>query len=287
MVDFFEQLVRPLFTAPCMNMLILFYHWIGDMGLAIVLFSIGVQIVLWPFTIHGMRLQKHFEEGIKGLKVKIEELKEQYKDEPEQLQREIKAYYKGLHLNPFGSFIPILVQLPFVIGLFFALRELANTSKQAQPAVVNQMLYPLVPHVQQVVTTNVSWFAWWNGFVLDMAQPGITVLAMLAGLAVALQILVTQPEQTQDQDKITKRINTITPVVTLIMTVVSFLIFPTGLAVQRVVISLITTGQQYYVNGRHWGGLGSILQTNQRVETQTDLPTNAIVAQKPLPGQSR
>src|SRR5947209_16513465 len=122
MINFFGQLLSPVLTMPTLNILALIYHWVGDFGLAIVVYSVLFQVFLWPLAILGMRAQQRFQQSMVIFKERVEKLKQQYPNEPKQVQAHMKECADGLTINPLGSFVPLLLQVPFIIGLFYALR---------------------------------------------------------------------------------------------------------------------------------------------------------------------
>ena len=98
-------------------------------GISIVLLTILVRLLLIPIGLrqfHSMqRMARHMPE-IKALKVK-------YKDNPQRLQQETMAFYKENNISLFSSCGPLLIQWPFLIGLFWTLR--GNLRDQICPAI--------------------------------------------------------------------------------------------------------------------------------------------------------
>jgi YidC/Oxa1 family membrane protein insertase len=98
-------------------------------GISIVLLTVLVRLLLVPIGLrqfHSMqRMAKHMPE-IKALKVK-------YKDNPQRLQQETMSFYKENNISIFSSCGPLLIQWPFLIGLFWTLR--GNLRDQICPAI--------------------------------------------------------------------------------------------------------------------------------------------------------
>ncbi len=96
-----------------------FHNDIGvSWGISIVLLTVLVRLLLVPIGLrqfHSMqRMAKHMPE--------IKKLKEKYKDNPQRLQQETMSFYKENNISLFSSCGPLLIQWPFLIGLFWTLR---------------------------------------------------------------------------------------------------------------------------------------------------------------------
>ena len=83
-------------------------------GMAIILLTIVVKIVLFPFSISQIRSM----EGMKKIQPQIKEIQDKYKKNPEEQQRRMMEVYKENKVNPLGGCLPLLLQLPFLWALF-------------------------------------------------------------------------------------------------------------------------------------------------------------------------
>lgn len=83
-------------------------------GLAIVILSILIYIVLFPLTLKQMRSMKHMQ----ALQPAIEELRKTYKDNPQKLNKEIMELYRFHKANPFSGCLPLLLQIPIFFSLY-------------------------------------------------------------------------------------------------------------------------------------------------------------------------
>jgi len=88
---------------------------ISSYGILIILFGIIVKLVLFPLT------QKSFKSmaAMKELQPQMKEIKEKYDDDPQKQQKETIALYKKAGVNPLGGCLPMLLQFPILITLFF------------------------------------------------------------------------------------------------------------------------------------------------------------------------
>ena len=107
--DFISQIL--LQTLEFFNRLV--HNW----GWSIILLSILVYLVLYPLSIKQMRSMKEMQ----AIQPKVEELRKQYKDNPQKLNKEIMELYKLHKVNPLGGCLPLLLQMPIFFALYQAL----------------------------------------------------------------------------------------------------------------------------------------------------------------------
>lgn len=87
-------------------------------GWAIVLMTICIKLLFWPLTAKASQSQKRMSK-IQG---PMAELKEKYKDNPQKMQQETLKLFKENKVNPLAGCLPIFIQMPVFIGLFYMLR---------------------------------------------------------------------------------------------------------------------------------------------------------------------
>ena len=95
------------------------YSVVGNYGVAIVILTILVRIVTAPLTVKQMRSM----ERMRALSPKLKEIQAQYADDRQKLGEKQMALYKSEGVNPLGGCLPMLLQFPVFIGLFYALRS--------------------------------------------------------------------------------------------------------------------------------------------------------------------
>ncbi len=88
---------------------------ISNYGILIILFGVIVKLILFPLT------QKSFKSmaAMKELQPQMKEIQEKYKDDPQKQQKETIALYKKAKVNPLGGCLPMLLQFPILITLFY------------------------------------------------------------------------------------------------------------------------------------------------------------------------
>ena len=100
-------------------------------GLAIIFLTIIVKIVLFPLTMSSTKQMA----AMQKLQPKLDSLREKLKDKPQELQQEIMKLYKTEGVNPFGGCLPMLLQIPFFLALFFTLKDPQFINLLNQPGV--------------------------------------------------------------------------------------------------------------------------------------------------------
>jgi len=161
------------FFDPIYNLLVFFVDTIphGDVGLAIVATTIVVKFVLLPLSVKATKTQVKMKE----LQPKLEALKETHKDNREQQAQEMLALYREAGVNPFASILLVLLQIPIIIALYFAVTRGGGVPL---PDINIEILYSFIPVPEAVSTMMFGWFD-----ILARSLP----LAFLAGAAQFVQ----------------------------------------------------------------------------------------------------
>nr|WP_320024084.1 YidC/Oxa1 family membrane protein insertase [uncultured Acetobacterium sp.] len=95
-------------------MLFHIYNIVGNYGLAIIVFTILVKVLLLPLNIKQTRSMKDMQR----LQPELQKLNKKYKNNKEKLNEETLKLYKTFKVNPAGGCLPILLQFPILIGLY-------------------------------------------------------------------------------------------------------------------------------------------------------------------------
>jgi YidC/Oxa1 family membrane protein insertase len=91
----------------------------GSWGIAIILMTFTVRIAILPLTFKGVKSMQRLQ----VLQPKIKEIQERYKDDRQRMNQEVMAFYQREKVNPLGSCLPLILQIPFFIALFYLLRS--------------------------------------------------------------------------------------------------------------------------------------------------------------------
>lgn len=89
---------------------------VGNYGVAIIIVTIIVRALMFPLTLKQEKSMKKMRE----LQPQLDKLKEKYKDKPQELQQKTAEIYKENNVNPLSGCLPILIQMPIFIALFYA-----------------------------------------------------------------------------------------------------------------------------------------------------------------------
>jgi YidC/Oxa1 family membrane protein insertase len=120
--SFPENVLQPLIDA-CEAVLRFWHDVIGDFdgawGWSIILLTFTVRIVILPLTFRGVKSMQRLQ----TLQPEIKRIQERYKDDKQRMNQEIMAFYQREKVNPLGSCMPLLLQIPFFISLFYLLRS--------------------------------------------------------------------------------------------------------------------------------------------------------------------
>ena len=217
---------------PMHKILSYFFNFTGNYGYAIILLTILVRLVFFPLNQYSMKSMGK----MKGLGPEIENLKSRFKDDKQQLQREMMKLYKVNGVNPASSCFPILIQIPIFFSLYKLL--LLDLAMRHSPFIwVWQDLSAKDP------LTIFNLFGLLPFNVPSFLEIGL--LPVLMGSSMWLQMkLSPQPSGSDDMQKMQKKIFMLMP---LFLTVI-LAPFAAGLILYWVCTNILTIVQQYIIN---------------------------------------
>lgn len=233
-----SSIFQTFFYEPVLNLLVFIYNVVpfNDLGVAIIILTIIIKLLLYPLSKKALKSQKELQE----LQPKIEELKKKHGNKKDELGKALMDLYKENKVNPFSSCLPLLVQLPFLFAVFAVFRDGFENG-------VLDKIYPFISRPE--VIEQVSF-----GF-LDLSERSIG-LAFMAGLAQYWQskmMISKRPqvktEGSKDEDMMAimnKQMMYFMPVLTVVIS----MSFPAGLALYWFVTTILTVGQQYLIFGK-------------------------------------
>src|SRR3990170_4229847 len=95
-----------------------FYALIPSFGLAIILLTVAVRLVLLPLSIKQTRSMREMQK----IQPEVKKLQQKHKGDRQKMNEAMMALYKEHGVNPFGGCAPLLLQFPVLIGLFYVVR---------------------------------------------------------------------------------------------------------------------------------------------------------------------
>jgi YidC/Oxa1 family membrane protein insertase len=202
----------------------------GNYGVDIILLTILVKVLFIPLTNRSMKSMRDMQR----LQPQMTKLREKYKDDREQLNKEMIELYRRHRVNPLGGCLPMLLQFPVFIGLYQALSQ-AIELRHAKFAfwVRDLSTHECYPWPGQVPAAC-------NDFsVLGIPVP---VLVLLMGGSMILQQYLT-PATGMDPAQ-----HRMMMILMPIMFTVMFVNFPSGLVLYWLVNNVLTIGQQWWTN---------------------------------------
>ena len=196
------------FASPLFWLLNQLHNIIGNWGWAIVVLTIIVKAVLYPLTNASYRSMAK----MRAAAPKLQAIKEKYGDDRMAQQQAMMQLYKDEKINPLGGCLPMLLQIPVFIGLYWAL--FASVELRQAP---------------------------WLGWITDLSRSDpYYILPVIMAVTMFAQTFLNPPPTDPMQAKMMK----IMPLVFSAM----FFFFPAGLVLYWVVNNLLTITQQWHIN---------------------------------------
>src|SRR5215213_8344690 len=114
-----KNILSPLIDA-CQWVLEFWHDLVGgSWGWSIILLTFTVRLFILPLTFRGVKSMQRLQ----ALQPEIKQIQERYKDDRQRMNQEVMAFYQREKVNPLGSCLPLLLQIPFFISLFHLLRS--------------------------------------------------------------------------------------------------------------------------------------------------------------------
>src|SRR5512146_3000980 len=115
----FANILQPLIDV-FDRVMVFFHDTVGfSWGLSIIALTVVVRIVLIPLTLKQFRSMQ----ALQRLAPEIKALQEKYRDDKQRLNQEMMKFYQENKVNPFGSCLPLVLQMPVFFSLFYMLRK--------------------------------------------------------------------------------------------------------------------------------------------------------------------
>jgi YidC/Oxa1 family membrane protein insertase len=157
-------LYKPLFNA------LIFLVWLTpghNVAWAIIILTIIIRIILLPSSLRATRQQKR----MRDLQPEITALQDKYKGDKQEQAKQLMDFYKRNDINPLGSCLPLLIQLPILIILYYVFRAGLDVNNF-------NLLYGFTPRPETIKTIF---------FGINLAQPDKYILPIIAGILQFIQ----------------------------------------------------------------------------------------------------
>ncbi len=185
------KLFHTVFYKPLYNALVLIIDVLPnqDVGIAVIILTILVSVIILPITLKATRTQVK----MKLLEPKLKEIRQKYKDNREQQALEMMKLYREEKMNPFSGFLLLLVQMPFIFTLYYIF------ARTGLPEINPDLLYSLVS-----TPTDINIF--FLGLVnVTEKSVGLAIIAAAAQFFQSHIMLANQPKKKEEDKKETKK----------------------------------------------------------------------------------
>ncbi len=248
MTWFTVGIFEPLFNALLYIQKLLPGH---DLGIAIILLTLVIKAALYIPSLSGIRASRQLQ----TLQPKLKAIQTQNKDNKEKLAQEQMRLYKESKVNPLSSCLPLLIQIPFFIGLYQVfISGLKIDHNGILGAAELKHIYPFLRGYYEATPINTMFL----GFVNLVGKKGVAniVFALLAGATQFWQTKMLaapkEPHIKEARDEsLTSATNKQMTYMLPLFTAYLAYTFPAGLALYWTTQSVLTIAQQYVFLRRH------------------------------------
>ncbi len=196
-----------IFATPLFWLMSFINQWVGNWGFSIILLTVLIKLAFFPLSAASYRSMAK----MRVVAPKLEKIKKQYGDDRERLNKAMMDLYKTEKINPLGGCLPVLIQIPVFIGLYWSILE----SVELRHA-------PFI------------------GWIIDLsATDPYFVLPVIMGISMLIQTRLNPVPADPLQAKIMK----IMPIAFSII----FFFFPAGLVLYSIVNNVLSISQQWYI----------------------------------------
>jgi len=118
-----------------------FYKLTGNYGVALILFTVIVKLILYPLTHQQFKALKDQQR----IQPELNKLREKYKDDPQKLNQEMMELYRRHKINPLGGCLPLLIQFPILAILYSAINAYSGKFANASFLWIKSLASPDLP----------------------------------------------------------------------------------------------------------------------------------------------
>lgn len=249
----FRWIWTTIFYQPIYNVLIFLTAKLPshDLGFAIILLTILIRLILLAPSQKALRSQKKMQE----LQPKIDAIKEKHKGNQQMMSMETMALWKEHKVNPFGSCLPLLIQFPVLIALFYVVQTGLNPDNA-------YLLYPgFVTIIFSQIQTNFLG-------ILELTERNAYILPLIVGLLQFVQMKMTlkKPAASGAKKSEMEMANNMMIYIMPVMIALFTASTPAGVGLYWATSTLFGIGQQWYVNR----------ESDKRNGTNNDSPKQVI-----------
>ncbi|OGZ63057.1 MAG: hypothetical protein A3H51_01060 [Candidatus Spechtbacteria bacterium RIFCSPLOWO2_02_FULL_38_8] len=231
-MNFLITAFNEIIFRPILNLLVFVIDVIpgSDLGLAIILVTVAVRILLYPLSHKALVSQKK----ISQLQPKLKEIQKKYKDDRQKQSEAVMAFYKENNMNPFAGCLPFLIQLPIIIGMYRVFLTELSLETDGLYSFVSAPLY---------IHTNFLG-------LINLLEPSV-ILALLAAFAQFMVSRITFAKRQKLGPSVSGLQGMMGKQMMYVLPLVTFFIaqnFPAGLVLYWFITTVFSFGQQILIN---------------------------------------
>ncbi len=241
------------------------YEATANYGLAIILFTVFIKLITIPLSLKQQRSMKETQE----IQPILEKLQEKYKNNQEKLAQEMQKLYEERKINPFGGCLLLLIQIPIIYSMFFAIAQpvkfMYPELKQI-PGVTEAIeayadkgtykeLYYIINERKDIIDTGFLGLD--LGMVPDISNWVTLIIPILSGCATFLSSYITK-KQSNNNGTSNKQTESMQIYMMMVMPLMIFgisLRVPLGMGLYWFVNTLVTILLQVWMNSKIYGSL--------------------------------
>ncbi len=196
-----------IIAVPIWHVLNFIHRWVGNWGVSIILLTVGIKLAFFPLSAASYRSMAK----MRLVAPKLQKIKEQFEKDPQKRNEAMMNLYKSEKINPLGGCLPVVVQIPVFIALYWTL--LATVELRHAPFL---------------------------GWIHDLsAQDPLYILPVLMGISSFIQTRMQPPPP----DPVQAKVMMLMPLMFSVM----FFFFPAGLVLYWVINNSLSILQQWVI----------------------------------------
>ncbi len=227
-----------------------FYDLVPNYGVAIILLTIVVNLLVFPLTLKQVRSTRAMQE----LQPDMERLRKEYKDDRQAMNEKVMELYRQRGVSPFGCFLPLVVQMPIWFALFRVLREPASSLPEGS-ALIEAAGEGALRFLTMDLDLAPSEIVGTAGLFSTSAIPYLLLVGVVIGTAYLQQKLLSPPGNVQASNPQAEAMQRMTKVLPLVFGAISY-VWPSGLNLYFATSNVFRTLQQlliFKIDGRPGG----------------------------------
>jgi YidC/Oxa1 family membrane protein insertase len=250
-MNLLSQIFNDALTYPIFNGLMALYHLVGDFGLAIIILTVIVFLLMLPFLHRQTKVLK----AQQALQPEIAALKRRYPNDNVAQMETQRQLFKERNVPLVPPIVPIIVQSLILAGVFFALNTVL---RNATLSGINSLMYPFLYHFTVMPDLTLKWLSAWH---ISLGLPDPThILPILAGIITFVQMRMSQPPNLAETRETLQQASHITQLLLPLLiggiTIVFAWQFAAGVALYRLAYLVLSTIRQFFITG--WGSLWAL-----------------------------